>query len=299
VKRDPLAYGAILVLASVWGYNWVVIKVATHDADAFTVSAIRTVVGAMCLFGVLAVTRRSLRPPPLWPTLVLGLMQTTIYTLLQVLAIATGGAGRTAVLFYTMPFWIVLLAWPILHERVTRNGFIALALAAVGLACVVSPLDVTRGLLSKGLSIVGAVIWAASSVYAKLVNARDGTDLLALTAWQMFFGSLPLVVVAALVPVHHVVLTPAFLLAIAYIAIPATGLAWLLWMFLLDRLPAGIVGVASLLTPVVGVLAAWLQLGERPGTLELFGMACIVAALVINLIPASAPAVRGAPALRN
>jgi drug/metabolite transporter (DMT)-like permease len=290
VKRDPLAYGAILVLASVWGYNWVVIKVATHDADAFTVSAIRTVVGAICLFGALAATRRSLRPPPFWPTLTLGLLQTTIYTLLQVLAIATGGAGRTAVLFYTMPFWIVLLAWPILHERVSRNGFIALVLAAIGVAFVVSPLDVTRGLLSKGLSIVGAVIWAASSVYAKLVNARDGTNLLALTAWQMFFGSLPLVVVAALVPVHHVALTPAFLLAIAYIAIPATGLAWLLWMFLLDRLPAGIVGVASLLTPVVGVLAAWLQLGERPGTLELIGMLCIVTALFFNLAPTRTPA---------
>jgi drug/metabolite transporter (DMT)-like permease len=293
VKRDPLAYAAILVLASIWGYNWVVIKVATHDADAFSVSAIRTVVGAICLFGALIATRRSLRPPPFWPTLMLGLLQTTVYTLLQVLAIATGGAGKTAVLFYTMPFWIVLLAWPILHERVSRNSAVALVLAAAGLAFVLSPLDVAHGLVSKALAVAGAVIWAASSVYAKLVNARDGADLLALTMWQMLFGSIPLVAVAALIPAHHIVLTPAFILAIAYIAIPATGLAWLLWMFLLNRLPAGVVGVASLLTPVIGVLAAWLQLGERPGVLELIGMACIVAALFVNLMPA-----RTAPARR-
>jgi drug/metabolite transporter (DMT)-like permease len=284
----------MLILASIWGYNWVVIKVATHDADAFSVSAIRTVVGAICLFGALIATRRSLRPPPFWPTLMLGLLQTTVYTLLQVLAIAAGGAGKTAILFYTMPFWIVLLAWPVLHERVSRNGVIALVLAAAGLAFVVWPLDVGHGLLSTGLSIAGAVIWAASSVYAKLVNARDGTDLLALTMWQMLFGSVPLVAVAALVPVHRVVLTPAFILAIGYIALLGTGLAWLVWMFLLNRLPAGIVGIASLLTPVIGVLAAWLQLGERPGPLELTGMACIVTALVINLTPtrAAAPAVR-------
>jgi drug/metabolite transporter (DMT)-like permease len=98
VKRDPLAYATMLVLASIWGYNWVVIKVATHDADAFSVSAIRTVVGAICLFGALIATRRSLQPPSFWPTLTLGLLQTTVYTLLQVLAIATGGAGKTAIL---------------------------------------------------------------------------------------------------------------------------------------------------------------------------------------------------------
>jgi drug/metabolite transporter (DMT)-like permease len=69
VKRDPLAYATMLVLASIWGYNWVVIKVATHDADAFSVSAIRTVVGAICLFGALIATRHSLRPPSFWPTL--------------------------------------------------------------------------------------------------------------------------------------------------------------------------------------------------------------------------------------
>jgi drug/metabolite transporter (DMT)-like permease len=296
VKRDPLAYAAILVLASIWGYNWVVIKVATHDADAFSVSAIRSAVGAICLFGALVATRRSLRPPAFWPTLTLGLLQTTIYTLLQVLAIATGGAGKTAILFYTMPFWIVLIAWPVLHERVSRNGVIALTLAAAGLALVLTPLDITHGLVSKGLALAGAVIWAASSVYAKLVNARDGTDLLALTMWQMLFGSLPLIAVAALVPVHHVALTPVFVLAIAYIAIPGTGLAWLLWMFLLHRLPAGVVGVASLLTPVIGVLAAWLQLGERPGMLELIGMGCIVAALFINLVPARAALPRPAGA---
>jgi drug/metabolite transporter (DMT)-like permease len=294
VKRDPLAYATILVLASIWGYNWVVIKVATQDADAFSVSAIRTVVGAICLFGTLIATRRSLRPPSFWPTLTLGLLQTTVYTLLQVLAIATGGAGKSAILFYTMPFWIVLIAWPVLHERVSRYGVIALVLAAAGLALVLTPFDITHGLVSKGFAVAGAVIWAASSVYAKLVNARDGTDLLALTMWQMLFGSVPLVAVAALVPVHHLALTPAFLLAMAYIALPGTGLAWLLWMFLLHRLPAGVVGVASLLTPVIGVLAAWLQLGERPGSLELVGMACIVAALFLNVMPARGAALQTA-----
>jgi drug/metabolite transporter (DMT)-like permease len=67
--------------------------------------------------------------------------------------------------------------------------------------------------------------------------------------------------------------------------VPGTALAWLLWMFILSRLPAAVAGVASLLTPVIGVLSAWLQLGERPGALEVVGIAFVVAALVFNMLP--------------
>jgi drug/metabolite transporter (DMT)-like permease len=236
------------------------------------------------LFGALAATRRSLRPTPFGPTLLLGLLQTTLFTLLSVGATATGGAGKTAILVYTMPFWIVLLAWPLLHERVSRTGWIALVLAAAGLALVLAPLDLSAGLTSKALAVASAIVWAASAVYGKLLRAKHVTDLLALTAWQMLYGTVPLL--AALAFVHgHVDPTPRFLLAIAYIAIPGTALAWLLWMFILSRLPAGVAGIASLLTPVIGVLSAWLQLGERPGALEIVGIAFIVAALLVNMLP--------------
>jgi drug/metabolite transporter (DMT)-like permease len=284
VRRSGPAYVALFALATIWGYNWVVIKLATHDADAFSLSAIRTSVAVVCLFGALAATRRSLRPTPFVPTLILGLLQTTIFMLLSVGATATGGAGKTAILVYTMPFWIVLMAWPLLHERVSRSAWIALALAAAGLALVLAPLDLAAGLTSKALAVGSAIVWAASAVYGKLLRAKHTVDLLALVAWQMLYGTVPLL--AALAFVHgHVNPTPGFLLAVAYIAIPGTALAWLLWMFILSRLPAGVAGVASLLTPVIGVLSAWLQLGERPGALELVGIACIVAALLVNVLP--------------
>jgi drug/metabolite transporter (DMT)-like permease len=272
------------VLAGIWGYNWVVMKVATSHADPYSVSALRSGGGALCLFVALLATRRPLRPPPLGPTVLLGLLQTSAFTILSILAVALGGAGKTAILVYTMPFWIVLLAWPLLDERVSRSGWFALALAAAGLALVLTPLDVGHGLLPKGLAVGSALAWAASAVYGKRLRARHETDLLGLTAWQMLYGTVPLLALAALVP-RHIDSVPAFWLAIAYISIPGTALAWLLWMFILSRLPAGVTSVASLLTPVVGVMAAWLQLGDRPGALELAGLGLIVAALVVNLLP--------------
>jgi len=279
------AYAALLLLSLIWGYNWVVIKVATHDADAFSISAIRSALAVVSLFAALILMRRSLRPTPLGPTIILGMLQTAGFTLLQTLAIASGGAGKTAILAYTMPFWLVLLAWPFLHERVTRIGWMVLALAAVGIALVLTPLNLASGLMSKLLAVLGAMSWAASAVYAKKLRARHDVELLSLTAWQMVFGSIPLVIAALFVPQHQVEFTSSFLISIVYIGVLGTGLAWLLWLFILHRLPASTAGIASLMTPVIGVLAAWLQLGERPGAFELIGMLCIVAALVVNTIP--------------
>ncbi len=282
------------MLALIWGYNWVVLKVATHDADAVTVAALRALLGSLCLFVALAVMRRPLRPPPLGPTLVLGLLQTTGLTLLQTLAVATGGAGKTAILAYTMPFWTVLFAWPYLGERIRTNGAVALALAALGLVLVVWPVSISGGLESECCAIGAAIVWAASAVYAKRMRARHAVDLLGLTTWQLFLGALPLVAIALIEPGHVLRLTPSFGWAIAYIAVPASAVGWLLWLFILSRLSAGVAGVASLLTPVIGAGAAWLQLGETPGPRELAGLACIVVAIGVNMTPIGRPGERAA-----
>ena len=286
IKRGNAAAAiAVVALALIWGYNWVVIKIATHDADPFSVTAIRAALGALCLFAALAFTRRPLRSPPVVPTIVLGLLQTTTFTLFQVIAVASGGAGKTSVLVYTMPFWAALLALPLLGERIKPSGWFSLALAAVGLVLVLVPFTFGGGLLSEAFALLSAISWAASVVYAKHVRARYTTELLSLTTWQIVYGAIPLVLVAMLVP-HHVHLTLSFIAAMAYVAVPATALAWLLWMFILSRMSAANAGISSLLTPVIGVAAAWAQLGERPGPIELSGIACILAALVVNSLPA-------------
>jgi drug/metabolite transporter (DMT)-like permease len=57
-------------------------------------------------------------------------------------------------------------------------------------------------------------------------------------------------------------------------------LAWLLWLYALQILPAGVASMTSMLAPVIGVVAAWIQLGEVPNMAELIGMVLISFALV-------------------
>lgn len=293
-RAGAKVYLALVLLALVWGYTWVTIKIATEDASPYVVAASRLVIATAILFALLALTRRSLKPTPFVPTLLLGLLQTTGWTLLQTLAVAQAGAGKSAVLGYTMPFWAALLAWPFLGERIRGVRWVALGLAAAGLAFVVAPLD-ARSFSADGLAVLAGVSWGASAVYAKRLRKRHDVELLSLTTWQMLWGTIPLVVLMLAIggPVHW---TASFVAAMAFMSVAGAALGWFLWMFILSRLPAGVAGIASLATPVVGVLSAAIQLHEIPSRNELIGMVIIVAALVVNAIPvATEPALATAP----
>ena len=287
-------YLALVVLTLVWGYTWVTIKIATQSASPYFVAGARLAVATLILFGILALTRRSLTPTPFVPTLILGLLQTTGWTLLQTIAVSQAGAGKSAVLGYTMPFWTALLAWPFLGERVTGLRWVALGLAAGGLAFVVAPLD-ARSFVSDALAVLAGVSWGASAVYAKRLRARYDVELLSLTCWQLLWGTIPLVALMLIFPAP-IDWNGPFIAAMAFMAIGGGALGWFLWMFILSRLPAGVAGIASLATPVVGVLAAAIQLHEIPSRNELTGMVLIVVALVVNAIstPQRDPTVQAA-----
>jgi drug/metabolite transporter (DMT)-like permease len=288
--KNRAAYVAIAALALVWGYNWVVIKVATGGASPFALIALRSVLGALTLFAVVAIARKPLKSPPIVPTALIGVFQIAILTTFQTLALASGGAGKTTVLVYTFPFWMALLSVAFLDERLTRMRVVAVLVAAVGLGFVLYPIDFGHGIFSKAFALVAALSWAIGSVLTKRFRMKHDVDLLAFTAWQMAYGAIPVVIVALLVPGTFVHFTPAFDAALAYVVLLGTALAFWLWFFIIERLSATTAGISSLLAPVVSVIAAWIQLHEQPGTPELIGMALIVSALVINSLPARTPA---------
>src|SRR5690606_34960957 len=69
--------------------------------------------------------------------------------------------------------------------------------------------------------------------------------------------------------------------ALAYNAVLASGVAWLLWTFIVARLPASVAGISSLAIPIVGVGLAWVLLGERPSPAEGLGILLLCAALAV------------------
>ncbi|MHB9097980.1 MAG: DMT family transporter [Syntrophales bacterium] len=270
---------ALIALTSIWGYNWVVMKECLQYAGVYDFAALRTGIAAVSLFALLIWKRRSLRPQAIGMTILLGFLSTTACIGLVTLALATGGVGKTAVLVYIMPFWVLILAWPILSEKIRGAQWISVALAFIWLMIILEPWHLQSTFMSKLFAVLAGVAWALSTIVTKIMNRRDGFDLISLTAWQMLIGALPLILIAMIVPDRTVHWTPYFTLGVLFSSVISQALALLLWFFILRELPAGTASMGTLATPVIGMLAASIELGERPSLPEALGMLLILTAL--------------------
>ena len=255
-------------------------KVGLRYSQPFTFAALRTFFGALSMFLLLAVLRRPMKPQALGVTVVFGLLYTTAPVGLSMWALETGGAGHVSVLTYIMPFWLLLLAWVFLGERVRGLQWPAAGMAFLGLLLVASPWRM-HGMASSLMAMGTGLSLAASTIVAKRLLGRREIDILSFTTWQLLFGSLPLIAIATVTWEGPPVWSPAFVWALVYNVILAGAAAWCLWIYAISVLRAGDAGFGTLLIPVIGVVAAWIQLGERPAPVEAVGMVLIVCALTV------------------
>ena len=189
---SSLAWAALLGSGVLYGYNWVVMKSALRYESSAAFAASRVLGGAVFLFLLLLVLRRPLRPTN-WPlTVLIGLFGMTGSIGLAVWALASGGAGKTSVLVYSMPVWLLLMSWFILGERVRGTQWLSVAVALIGLVFVVSPWKPEGSALGNILAVAAGVCSAASAITAKILFRDHRVDLLTLNAWQMLFGAIPL-----------------------------------------------------------------------------------------------------------
>lgn len=277
--RAYLPFAALALLALIWGYNWVVMKIGAGYANAFTFTALRNGLGALVLLAFIAVRGGLSRPKAFWWTVLFGIFQTSM-SALTMWAVYLGTAGRTSILTYTMPFWALMIAWPVLGERIRGLQWAAVVLGLAGLVFIIDPWGL-QGVKATLLAVGGGLSWAIASVLFKIIRKRHEVELLSFTAWQALIGSIPLVVIALIVDDTGPVWNTSLVLAIVYNVLAAGAIATVLWLYVLHNLSAGMAGISSLAIPVVGVAAAWIQLEEQPGTLEAVGMALIVAALMV------------------
>lgn len=281
------AAGALALLSLIWGFNWVTMKACLAHASPLDVAGWRFLFAGLSLIPVLrwmgypvGVPRREWMLA-LFLSALLAVNFTCTFT-----ALSLGGTGKTAVLTYTMPFWVVVLAHFFLRERMQAFQWCAAALACSGLIVLVDPTHLT-GIVASALAIGAGLSWAVSIVVIKRVQGRTHSHMLALTVWQMLIGSGLMFAAAAVVGTRETEWTPGFLVALVFTSLVASTLAWILFYYALARLPAGITGLGMLATPAVGVLSAWLAFGETPTAAEGTGMALIGAGLMLLMVPSA------------
>lgn len=280
MSRRGLSALVFGVIALVWGYNWVVLKLAMREAGPFEFLAWRFTIASACLFGALAALRRPLRLTHAPQVLLIGLLQTTATFALVTWALVAGAAGKSAVLNYTMPFWVVLFAWPVLGERPPRVQWAAIALAFAGLALLVHP--GAHADLPDLLALASGVAWALGVVVTKRLQTRHRVDTLSLSAWQTLLGGAGLVALAIAFPSRPMHWSPQLVFAVVYNGVLVGAVCWFLWFWALQNLDAGLASLGVLSVPVLGAAFGVTVLGERLSRPEWAGMGLIVVALALT-----------------
>ncbi|HET6266008.1 MAG TPA: DMT family transporter [Usitatibacter sp.] len=276
-KASTAPIAALVAMVVIWGYSWVVMKIALAHAHPFDFAALRTAIGFTLLFAIVALRGRSLLLPNYRMAILLGLLQVGLFVALSHFALLYAGPGKTSVLVFTMPFWMIIFAHFILRERMRGAQWIAVALAFAGLVLIVAPWEITS-LAGSLLAVAAGAVWAITAVLSKRWPTAAADPLL-FTAWQLLFGCAALTILALVHPHPPPQWNLEFAWTLAFSAVLATALGWWLWTYVLATTPAGITGLNSLGIPVIAVLASAIQLGERPPALELAGMLAIGVAL--------------------
>ena len=277
-KKSSAPLVALAAMVLVWGYSWILMKIGLRYAHPFDFVALRAGLATVLLFALIAIQGRGFRLPRYRMALLLGTLQVALFMALTQTALLFAGPGKTSVLTYTMPFWMIVFAHAILHERMRGAQWIAVTLAFVGLMLIVAPWQLTS-FAGSALAIGAGAVWAIAAVLSKKWPTR--ADPLIFTAWQLLVGTAWLAALALLHPHPPIHWAPEFILVIFLSAAFATAGGWWLWTYVLANTSAGIAGLSSLGIPVIAVLASALQLGERPQPLELAGMIAIGAALAL------------------
>ena len=281
VRSRRTAYVALALLTLVWGLNWIVMKAALLHAHPLEFNVHRTWLAVAVLFGVLCARRGRMWPHSWRAVLVTAAFQTTINFGATTMAVAGGGAGRTSVLVFTMPFWTLLIAWPILHERVRGLQAAAIAFAFSGLLLVVEPWTWEGDLGPKLWAVLSGFGWAAGTVAMKYFQRDRGFDMLSFIAWQMLIGVLPLTVLPWCfdVPATRWSVSQAGLLFIVGVVSTAGG--FLVWLEILRWLPAGTASLNMFAIPVIALLSSMATFGERLTQNEWLGIALIGVGLAL------------------
>ncbi|MFZ3358127.1 MAG: DMT family transporter [Xanthobacteraceae bacterium] len=286
----------LLVLCVIWGATWPIMRIALYEIPPLSMRTVTAALGALTLYLACRVRGRSLRVPDLkaWAHITIAsLLNIVAFTVFGSFAQLTAATTRVTILAYTMPIWAVLFAWPFLGERPNRTQSAALFLCASGLAILIYPLAEAKIPLGIWLALLTGVCWAAGTVYLKWAQIK--ADPMAVASWQV---TIAFFVTAALMLIfegklHFAAASPLALVCTASTGFLANGVAYGLWFAIVRRLPAATASLGVLGSPVIGVVASILILGERPTTADFVGFALIFAASACVLF--ARPSVAKAP----
>ncbi|RAO53869.1 putative amino-acid metabolite efflux pump [Micromonospora noduli] len=269
-----------LLVAAIWGVNFVAIELGLRDLPPLVLTALRFVVAAVPLVFLVPRPSARLRYVVAYG-LVLGVLKFgALFT-----ALAAGmSAGLASLVLQAQALMSVLLAAAVLGERPARAQVAGVLVGSVGIGLLAIHSGGHASVIGFVLTLFAAASWALANL---VMRASDETRPLSLLVWSSLVPPLPLLGLAGVVDGGQAVLDAITglswrgLLAVAYVAYVSTLVGFGIWNRLIAQYSIARVAPFSLLVPVFGLSAAWLLLDEPVGPTELAAAATVLAGLAL------------------
>lgn len=277
-----------------WGLVWPANKILLESLPPFWMAALRSAIAAASVLLVALPGRRLVLPPraDLPVLLNIALLHMTGFAVLAAIGLQLVPAGRSVVLAYTTPLWVMPAAALFLRERLTGRRIAGVALGLAGLAALFNPFAFDwsdrRSLLGHGALLLAALCWALSIVHIR-AHKWHATPF-QLVPWEIFLATVVLLCVALAsgerLPADWsprlillLVAASTFGLVIPYWAIASAG----------RGLSANAVSLGMLGAPLIGIAAAALVLREEVGPSVWVAVLCVVGGVALAHVPSSFP----------
>jgi O-acetylserine/cysteine efflux transporter len=278
----PVHIMLALLVVVLWGVNFVFIDIGLRDWPPMLLAAAR-----FTFVVIPAIVFVRFPHGSFGRILLIGVFMTAGQFALLYTAMSLGlPAGLASIVIQIQAAFTVIVAALALREVPRRRQVLGIVIGVSGLAVIGLSLQAAVPVVAFLIALAAALSWAVGNVIARGVG--EGINGVQMTVWSAAVAPIPLVALSMLIDgpaeVAEALMHPTWGVAasVVYTAGLASLVGYVIWNSLLARFPAAQVAPFSLLVPVVGVLSAWVFLGERPTGAEIIGGTLLVLGVAVT-----------------
>ena len=277
------------LICLIWGSTWVVIKIGLEGMLPFLGAGLRFLLATLLVGLVLAARRKRLRltRDDKVCVLSLGLLVFWIDYAAVYWAELRISSGLTAIIFSTMPLMASLLsAYWTRSETLTGRKVAGIVVGILGTALLFWPHEHLG--YQQTLGMLAALGGCLSATINLMTMKKYGhnSDPFVLNFFGMGLGTACLLVMsAALEDWHSVVWTQSNVLAILYLSVFGSVIAFSSYYYLIKKMDATIVSLSTLIIPIVALILGRAFLGETVTPLAVAGIVTILAGVAVAILP--------------
>ena len=278
-NSNRYAWGAALFAVTAWGASFIATKISLRELNPASVIWLRSLLGTMVLGGILFHRRQSIRinRNQLLYLGLLGFLGVTLHQWLQSFGLMTAKASTTAWIIAIIPVFIALLGWIFLKERLQWLQIIGIIIAVLGVLLVVSGGDIfsvfngSFGVVGDYFILISAVNWAIFSILSRrtLLQNPAAVMMFYVMTWGWLFATVLLFRSQEISLIRRMSIQGW--LAVGFLGIVCSGLAYVAWYDALKISSASQVGVFLYFEPLVALGLAAVLLDEAITIVSIMG----------------------------